>query len=602
MILIRLKPWQEIQGITHVRTKWEVADSETFDNVLESLETKDMLETYFSNIYVPVGATYYVRATRIFDNGAKTTLDPIPTVNYGEDKSSMLLADDVVVDIPFVYVNKDDILSDAATITITTSEFRAVGDDHAYTHWIVMDGESNILYCNLYDKVNKTSLTLDNSYEWKNKTQIKFIAIHGTHTCIESPVGYNLVKLTADYNFEVSGLEWVEPLRDYTVVFRAIDTGKPTNIFKVELLDFTTEELVLELDKTNDNFFIPWYYLKENMKYKLCIYAYDKDLRYGKVYKTLTVATLTNTVIKNANYVYNNKVEESVISKEGDTFMPDLNLHTEVLFHNVILVPNANRELEEWISQDKVITNTKVKANGILLPSTNYDNMLIKPITKGLILIDVIDSEGFPSFLLYSYSNNNNTYALERTIQRKDETIPVGKTNSLIQINTYEFIYNPIGTNKLKLLNIENYTISDLEDIPMENLTKAILIRMDNSAIIICNGPDYKTKIYNYEKKTYIDGFNFGPVSYIGADLRTVGLINGDTAVIKLTEDTSGDPSIVTWDFSANDFIKPRDLVFKQKPPKTTLTCVDGHIHMATYVAGDTTQNIPNMSQVKVYY
>lgn len=603
MILISLKPWQKIEGIKHVKTKWRVSDSANMENILESAESSTMLERYFSHIYIPVGATYYVEATRVFDDGSETKLDPIPSTNYGSDKSSMLLQDDVVIDTPFVYVNKEDIISNDSTLTIRTSQFRCNGDDHAFTHWIIRDSAGEILYTKLYDRINKTSITVPNAASWKEKTTLEFIAIHGSNTSIESPAGKSVISLTSSYNFEISGgISWVEPLRDYEVVFKIVDPTHDIGIFKVELLDYATEQVMDVLERNGNNFLIPWYYLKENMKYKLGIYAYDTNLIYGKVIKALHVASLSNTIIKDSSYVYSNKLEESSITGKPLNMLPNLNIHSEVLYNNKILMPNPDKTCSEWLSVEKTLTNSEVKADGILLPTDNYENMLIRPITKGLILIDMLNGLNQPVFLLYTYNNHNNTYTLQHTIVRDDETTPLGKTNSILQISSTEFIYNPVGTNKLRLFNISTNSITNLEDIPLENLTNGILIRTNNDSILIANGKDYTTKLYNYTTKAYTDGFNFGPNSFIGAELRTVVLVNGDTAIIKLSEDESSDPNMIYFDYSKNAFVEDASLVFKKGVPTLTCTCVDGHIHMAKLIPGSEDDETADVSEVKVYF
>ena len=602
MILITLKKWQNIQGITHIRTKWEVSDSETFTNIMESVESAEMLETYFSNIFIPVGSTYYVRATRIFNNGTTTELDPIATTNYGSDKSSILLQDDIYIDKPFVYVNKDDVLSNEAILTIKTSAFRCEGDDHSFTHWIIRDGTGEILYHNLYNKVDKTSITIPNQSVFKEKTKLEVIAIHGSTTGVESPMGKATINLTSDYNFEISpSVSWIEPLRDFDITFKVINPKYDMNIFKVELLDYATEALLGILERNGNNFMVPWYFLKENMKYKVGIYAYDVNLVYSKVIKEIYVASLTNTAIRNKDYIYTDRVDESTVNNDPNRILPNISIHTEVLYNNKILIPNEDKTCAEWISVGKNLTNTGNKAQGLLLPTSNYTNMLIKPLTKSLILIDMLDANNKPIFLLYTYNNHNDSYTLTHSKVRADETMPMGKTNAIVLGESTKLIYNPIGTNKLREYDITNNTITELAEIPIENLTKGIIINLNDGTLLIANGDDYHSKIYNISSKNYINGYNFGPASYIGQDLRTVSLINGDTAVIKLNKDTSDDPNIIYWDYDKHEFIRTGENVFNGSVPTLTTTCVDGHVHMSsTTPSGD--PNILDTCELKVYY
>lgn len=601
MILITLKPWESIPGITHVRTIWEVSDSENFLNILEKVESTDMLENYFSNLFIPVGATYYVRATRVFNNGSRTALDPIPTTNYGSDKSSMLLADDPIVEIPFVYVNKEDIMSNASTLRVTTSEFRCSADDHAYTHWIVLDGNDDILDCILYDKVNKTSIDLNNNYVYKNKSKLRFIAIHGTYTGAESPAGIKIVNLTTDFNFEINnGISWVEPLKDFKIVFTAIDKDKPMNIFKVELLDYATETLVHTPTRSGDTFLIPWVYLKEGIQYKLLIYAYDKNLIYSQVYKTLKVANTINTIVRDPNYEYIGKIEESA---SYNSRLPNNPIHSEALFNMEVLVPMLDKSVEIWNSDDITLKDSKGKATGLTLLSSTPTYTLIKPITKGLVLIDTPSATGVPTFLLYSYSNHNSVFTLENTLERTDETVCLGKTNAIVQTSSTEFIYLPVGSKVLRKLDISTNKVTDIIEIPAENTDNAILIRMGGSSILIANLEGYQTQIYNYEKNTFKDGITFGPATFIGAELRTMNLINGDTLIVKtkaIVDDT--DVSCLVFHYKDISFDTSDGIRFSNNIcPDITMSCGYGHGHMAKFIPGDPQQKIDDSFNVKVY-
>lgn len=600
MILLTLKPWEEIPGIKHIRTIWEVADGESFLNILETVESTDMLEAYFSNIFIPVGATYYVRATRVFSNGTRSTLDPIPTTNYGSDKSSILLADDPIVEIPFVYVNAEDIISNDSTLRVTTSEFRCSADDHAYTHWIVLDGNNNILECKLYDKVNKTSIDINNNYVFKNKSKLHFIAIHGTNTGVESPAGRKTIDLTTDFNFEInSGISWIEPLKDFKIVFTPIDKDKPMNIFKVELLDYATESLVITPERSGDTFIIPWLYLKEGLQYKLLIYAYDKNLIYSKVYKTLKVANTVNTVVRDPSYEYIGKVEEST---SYNSRLPNNPIHSEALFDMQVMIPMPDKTVEIWNSDDISLKDSKGVANGLTVLSSTPTYTLIKPITKSLILVDTPSEAGVPTFMLYSYSNHNSVFTLEATIERPTETTCLGKTNAIVQISSTEYIYLPVGSNMLRKLNIVDNTVSDVREIPSDKTDKAILIRMGGSSILIANLEGYQTQIYDYEKNAFKDGVIFGPTSFVGAELRTMPLINGDTLIVKtkaIENDT--DVSCIVYKYKDLKFDYGNIRFTNNICPDITVSCGYGHGHMAKFMPGDKYQKIEDSYNVKVY-
>ena len=594
MILVTLKPWQKIEGINHVRTLWEVSDTERFENILETLESNTLLESYFSNIFIPVGSTYYVRATRIFNTGDSSVLDPIPVVNYGSESDSMLLSEDTIIDMPFVYINKEDVLSDNTYLNVTTSEFRCNSDDHGYTHWIITDGNGDILYCNLYDKVNLTSIQILNDYTYKNKTKLNFIAIHGSLSCIESPVGKKVLSLTANYNFEVNnGMGWVEPLKDFKIVFTPIDTNYGTNIFKVELLDYATETVLATLDGSNDEYVVPFYYLLENMRYKIKVYAYDLEYRYGSVIKILETANATNTTIRNPDYEYKNKLEEDTV------FNPTMNntpLHSEAMLTMQVLVPRNDLSVEIYESDNITLKDSLGTASGLKVLNTDPSYTLIKPVTKGMIIMDTPSATGTPTFMVYTYSNHDGVFTFKSSLERPGESTCLGKTNNTVQISSTEYIYNPVGTKYLRIWDITTNTITKIMDpenntleqeIPLNDFSKGIMLRMGNNAVLLANGGDYRTKIFDYGSKTYRNGINFGPNSFIGADLRVLNLINGNSLIVKtkaIAGDTEG--SCVMFDYKNMTFTDT-GVVFGKEYPDITMVCGYGHCHMAKYLPED---------------
>ena len=383
------------------------------------------------------------------------------------------------------------------------------------------------------------------------------------------------------------------------VVFTPIDKDKPMNIFKVTLLDYATERTVAELARTGDSFLIPFYYLKEGVKYKLCIYAYDTDLRYSNVYKELQVANLTNTAVRDPNYKYLDKIEEK---KSYNSTLPNNPIHSEALYNMQVLIPKADKTVHIWDSNDINLQDSLGVADGLKVLSTNPIYTLIKPITKGLIMLDTPNENGKPTFLLYKYNNFDSTFEFVNSLTRDDETICLGKTNAIVQMSTTKFIYNPIGTNKLKIWDIETNTIDNsLQEIPLEGITKGLLLRMGNNSVLVCNGTTYESKIYDYEAKAYRDGITFGPNSYVNADLRTFNLINGNTLIVKTSKiENDTDSSCMVFDYKSVKFL-PSTIRFDQAFPDITVSCGYGHCHMAKFVPGNKQEKIQDCYDVKVY-
>jgi len=554
VIVVKLKKWVPIDGIEHITTSWYVATDIEFTNIVTTVENSDMLEMYYEDITIPVGSTYYVKAMRHFNDGSVDYWSEIVPVSNIEDQySTMLLATDTIVDEPTIYCNREHMVSDGCinsiididvnNIILETSKYRGTNDGHLYTHWFILDESNKLIYTNLKNNINKTSLTLDKrTIDYNNRSNITIKAIHESSNGIISGIG-TLTINKYDINFVVEqDIESVIPYNNLSISFRAIDITKDTGITLVNLLYYGNIKTLLSI---NNVYTIPWYILEEGVELQLEVVCKDNIGNMIKVYKDVKTIRNTSGYIRNENKVYT----LDTINGITDSIKLSPYVTSESLINNTIPVPTIDN-----INMSSVDNSLElVSGLDMSVLTNNNAGTYIKVFNKNMILVDTLNSDNKPTFLLYRYIPNSNSFTLLQTLVRDMESKPLGYTNGIILINSKEFIYNPVDTNRLVKYSIITNEIVELKSIPLAN-TKYCIIRIeDNKLLIIING-SYNTYVYNIINDTYVDGISItSPVYSVVTELKTVELANGDTILYQTADDT--DKTIMLYKHNTQDFI-----------------------------------------------
>lgn len=618
MILAKLSQWDEITGLKHISTDWQVGTDRLFNNVkAENSET--MLTLYYSDIDIPEGETYFIRARRIFDDGSSGDwCDPIEVTNIEGGFANMLLGQDPTITQPYVYVNEDDVISDKDDLVIRSSKYQSNNDSHDSTHWMIYDDNDTLLWSSLYDKENKESITVTNFIAFKQKESLKFVVIHRGSTGIESKPGQTTIKLADDYGFKLkTNLYNVNVLETLTIELEITNKEYDFAINRIELVKYDTGEWISTLARSTNNpnrntWVVPYFYLRANAKYKIKIYtnnAYNTVL--DVVTYPLTVLDVKKVVVRDDEYTYNKEVI-SVLNTVTDENIIPKGIYSEAMFNGNILIPDTKtlkmKIFNSSIDNDEYkLTFTNKFAEGITLPHDNdYENMLIKVMNNTTIFIDMKNAAGVPTFYVYDYDLTTSTYSLRCEVSRQDEEYPLGKTFSLAQINTDSILYIPPGSNHLKEFNMssgltDDKRITNLSDVPLDMIKetdangnevevgKFVVIRCRNNRIFIGNGSTYDAYLYNYMNNNYEQGYIFGPNSFIGYDNRTIPLINGSTLIAKFSLDnTQDDGNILYYNFESGDF-ETLYIPFKQVMPVSAIMLSTGEI-ICIYEASNNTQ------------
>jgi hypothetical protein len=568
-IIIKLKRIPDINGLVHESTSWSIATDIGFTNIVESLNTSTIYkDIYYSTITVPISTTYYVRATRHFnDSNNDYTTDIIPVTNDTDDISNMLLQEDIVIQQPTISLDVNTLRNEDPTFIVTASDFKSNYDTHAYTHWIVEDSLGNIVYTSLYDNSNLTSITIDKTYDFLTKNELMFKVIYCNSTGIQSEVGTYRYSL-GDVNFEiVSDIVNIQPYTNYTLLFNKKDNNLPIRINTIKILNYNTNEVLYTFINTSDltEYTIPYYILQENITLKIQINCYDTKSKVIVLNKFISTRKNKFIDILEPSYVYNkslsNVIEDTnIILSESITSIQNLN--------NEVLVTQKNSQYVFKYTYDETnntLNSTLFALNGINLP--------------------------------------NNTYSFLHSVTRSDETIPNGKTNSIFQKSLTEFIYIPYGTNKLKSYNFITNTITNINTVPISNNLNCTIVKLNTNRILIIGGDTSETYIYDLNSDEFIESFNITPSSYVNVDLKSVKLINGDTILYKINKDPlDTDNSILYFTYNTGELTE-LNLTFTQDTyPTSSISLLNGDVLLTSYIPENIPLTITEKTLIQRFY
>lgn len=543
MFILKLNDWSVVEGLEQIATTWELASDSNFTDILESTKSDTMLRVYQSDVTVPVDAVVYARAMRHFnDSTADYWTDATKMINNEEEYSSMLLSKDVVIETPIIFSNIDELLSIDPTFTINTSKYKGVGDSHYATHWIIKDGTDNVIFTSLYDTVNKTSIHVTKTPTITSKSILKIYAIHVSAGSVESQPGmYNLT--TALYNYEItSDLTLVNGMEDYTLTFKKINENSKMRMSKLVLLDSdkTTELSTKYVTEGTLSVTFPWTLMRFNGVFYIDIYAYDTKNNYTYSRKMLTTKNKKIVEIIDPNYKY---TKAFIPVTQTINYQVDSNTTVyELPDGSVPLVLKADGNVyKATIDNNGLLTNDYQTMNGVSLLSFNTEYTYIKYLANNLVLVDTLDGNNIPTFMVYKYNVYNDTYSLLSSLSRNDELYSLGITNAITQITENEFIYIPFSSNKIKKYNISNNTITELITIKNNTNYKGSMIKLQNNQVLLYGGENFEALVYNIAENVFTKSTSIIPSSFLNRPLKVIELINGDSILYrttKLTTDT----------------------------------------------------------------
>lgn len=525
-IVITLEPWPDDSPVSHDSTKFYIKDPDK--NIVAEDTITGLL--YIKEIDIPIGETYYVVAERQFS--LKDLEYDISNINYLSDEyavtnnegeiSNMLLSKPVIIEQPVIFFNKKDMIDSNDYINIKSSSYRGSGDGHTHTHWVLI-ADKEIVFTSLKDNINKTSINIDKSI-LKNKSKLEIVCIHCSNN-IESMIARLNIRFNS-LNFVLSSKLTNIPLTNYEITIDKLDNTKKMRLTKVnishdkELL----KSYLISTDRDTLNIYIQSSLIESGRYLNIDLYGYDDNATLGKKSYILQPIDISYEDNINKDYVYKNKYTNNIV----DNLLP-LGLVTDNIGDN-IYVPTYSGFNICNVTENGDFTVLKY------IPGLSHlgkkDNLFIKYNNDNTVLIDCLDTNDNPTFMVYQHDIVLDTYIFKHMISRDDEISTMAELNSIEQIDKDNFIYSVNGSNELKIYNKSNNSITNLKPIPLTNVNSSTIIKMDDNNLLVIPNKDHQTFIYNIKKNEYTNAMSIPYQELIGKEIKKIDLVNGDKILI----------------------------------------------------------------------
>ena len=522
MLTLRLAPWpSDDTGLMHVATSWQISTDIEFTNIIDdNVENDTYLDIFYSNVAIPTGSTYYGRAKRKFDNGSTTDwIGPVKLLpsNAGE---TLDIKPEVHVDVPYVFMNKDDVFDDKKDfITISTSKFRSKNDGHKATSWIIKNMVGKVLKVIMYDTINKTTIDINKKdIDLSNINGLIIEANHITTNDFESSFGICRIDLT-DYKFEViSNLHSVSPNQDYKLILQLHSTE--CTEYPLEYMEVydSKNRLIYErgISKNETVLGISREFLSSGSTYIVRLYLSKEFNRFKDI--TFNTALSKGSFNTDSNFKYKEILMDSTM-----TLSNVRQVMAEQFIDNGIPLPTTDNGSIEIFNYDR--RNVTITKSGLPMEYLK-NNKDVKPfvnivvIDSNFMVVDVMEiDKDYPEFRVYDYSGQK----LIKTIPRNDELQTTGYNNNLTvkhiddnNILLYYFTKTTTGL-KFRVLNLVDDKITALPLRPDLSDSKANLVNLNNGKLLSFNS-GITNQMYLYD----LNDMDWHPVTLIPESFRNI--------------------------------------------------------------------------------
>lgn len=554
MIKVKLKDWVEVYGLKNTSTTWKLATDPDFNNVIYSITDKVHLSYFSYDLDVPLGVTYYLKAIRELNNGeSEVTSQTIAIEADNNVRDNVILEKDLLIDEPSVYVNIEQINNDDI-INVSCSDFRANGDQHAYTHWTMEDANGKILWKSLYDRSNLTSIDIPNlGQPYSVKSKLVFRAVHGSKVGMESKIG-NFTVFIKNVNFEIIGeLSQVKPLKDLVLTFKKIKANKRLGISYVEIIDDSTEAIMKKYTDFGDKLTINWWMLRYGVKLKMRIHCLDNYDNLTTINKFITVSKYGNDIVKDENYKYSKEFDNFFSSDYNitpDFYIPN-NFTSEPMHNGYMGIPKRGKDKTKIYAYDLVEDGRLIlkeeMTNIEILGDETKEGMLIKRVNDDLLMISHTrtgdDNIAKHEMLFYKHQPVDGKYRLLKQFYVNEEVLGLGYNNSVVQIDAKTLIYVVPKTDSMKKIDLDMFTIEYItKDIPYietkdeaakDRIISPTAVRLDNGRILLAGGYSNNTAMYDPWTNKFQESIVWEQETYMANPLVAMPLINGDSIIMK---------------------------------------------------------------------
>jgi len=552
MVTLKIKPWDPINGLTHVSTSWQIATDNTFTDIVDELDANSTwLEIYYSPITIPPNMTYYARSQRILSDGTVLPwTDPIP-VRADDISTAILLHQEVLIEKPVISIDTATLDTTSTVLTIKSSRGRFIGDGHHSTNWVIKDHNNNTLYSSLYDINNLIDLTIDkNDIDFKDNSVLNIYVTHNSATGISSSCGYYLLD-NNKFNFNIdTNLINVDPYVDLVMPLTKVDLANIIGIREINLKNRYSNEVIYSKKYSIDinSITIPKELLLPDREYVLevTILDYYND---GKMYIYIkTNPHSTRSLYQDTNIKY-----ENVVVNAGDNSnlsIPSY-MSTYETFDYVIPMVDIDIGTDIYIFKydrlNKNLYNTQDRVFGASVFS-NTDGIYTRVLEGNILLVDSI-SNGDATFAVFDYNPIEHNAVLKYSKSRAGETLPVGYGNSVVQTDIDTIYYLPtLNASTLIKYDINTNTLTNTSPFPTTPLDYSTIVDIGEGKILLLGKGETKSFIYNITTDDWEEGIAI-PLEFRDKKLKSVKLLNGDSIIYRTFKDgTFTDDNILLYD------------------------------------------------------
>ena len=579
MIKVKIKPWEEVYGLKHDYTVWQLSLDKEFENIIDTKEEHVHLNYYSNDVDVPIGTTYYLRAIRMLNSGIQTVTSSTIAIEADDtERTNVILEEELKVDTPSVYVDVDDIKTQDV-IKLKTSAFRANNDQHAYTSYIIEDNLNNVLWSSLYNTKDLTEIEIPNvNQPYVNKSKLLFKVIHGTKLGVESKIG-NIAVFFKNVNFELlTSLTNVKALQDLVLKFKKIDPNKKLGIIKIEIFyEAGSSPVKTYADINENNTVINFWLLRYGLNLRMVIHAIDNNDNIITIEKMIKVESYKNLIVPDPDFKYQKLLSNyysTDVDNNTDFYIPN-NFISYYIHNGYVAIPKLGQDTKLYgyeVNEDNKLKYTG-EIKGIEIENDlDKEGMFIKRVNNDLLLIshtETINNNKQHVMLYYTHMTNDNSYKLLKKVIIENEQYGLGYTNSFIQYDNKYIYYIPYHTDTLKRIDLESLVIETItEDIPYVKPVRdkdlnnpnispisPIMLRLEDDRILIIGGYTPNGTTFDHKTQTFEESIFWDNISFIGNELTAGNLINGDGIIIKKETRPNDDDDYQDDIYNNSDFV-----------------------------------------------
>lgn len=573
-------------NLTHTATSWQISRVPDFtitsQYIAESLNDTTNLLEYRPGIELADNVSVYARIKYHFSNGSSSNWSKIIPINTSQRgikmSGTVIVTPRVSVEFKYNGIN-------FSNLKISTSDYKLYSGagDHVATDWILEDIDGKVLWSRLGDNRNLTEITIDSSFIVANGIYI-IKAVHHSSVNTESLYGKAIlntnVSKNSSFNVELVG-ELVAGRDAYFKLWLYVRNQESTDII---IKDVNGVTVVNGLGLAGNTFNVDTSNLLPYNKYTILARIRLADNSYSSYIKVGDfIAKASEVLPLDQAKSYLNRFDfTQEIQTKGATIQSSIEL-----FNNDILTVKHN---DNSIYRQK-LCNGKLQDLGPILTLDLFKSMMdkpyvnIKPLKNGKILIDynairvvdyysdyvsdqiranmdannltTYDIDGItivkdpnsdlneqiikhrPKFLLYEFNPIKHELTLVNELTRDNELYGTAPTNSLVEYDG-DIYYIPtmattgvdnedLVTVKLKKLNLDTFTVTDVATLPNPIKGYATLFKLDND--IYLTGGGYEPIEVNYDRSWNRDNNNIYKFLTLNSTWANVSTLNSSIPV-----------------------------------------------------------------------